>query len=295
MPKRLFNAMDFGTTLPGDAGISGCEKLQCVNRGFYGKNSSGKEVPEALPLAADVDATLNKIDKTKPVYFDFEPWLCNAQGQINILTQKLYAGTVLRQYAAKGPTGTTMLYGFPGQDFNPLNPPDTITAWKSLAASVLNGGELSSLIMANINALGFSAYPSEYTGKDDPMGSFPTQVKFNQISLDTLRANNPRNLPIYGWFKPAMVYRADGKHHMLDYKTTIAHMSWLLENCDGVVLWYWGGYPDVEKNLPTTIFDPNAPWYQAIKDSWSVYNSAPVFSQTVNRFISKFPSNFASA
>ncbi len=290
-----------GGAMPPDAGIPGCEFIQTCNRGFYGKDATGAEKPDIVPnWTKDVAATIAAIDITKPVYFDLEAWLANPLNAnpinpVDVLTQKLYAATVLSMYRKRNPTGLVTLYGYPNQNYNPLNPAAMTDAWKGVATKGLNGGEISDLINANIDAYGLSFYPSEYTGKDDPMGSFPTQVKYNQLSLDIARANNPRNLPIYGWFQPAMVYRGDGKRHFLDYKTTMANVSWILSNCDGLVLWFWDGYGDPDKNLAIAPWDTNMPWYQAVKDCVAVANAAPNYGNTVNNFINKFPTSFAAA
>jgi hypothetical protein len=299
--KKVFNAMGYRTGMPADAGLPGCEFIQTCNRNFYGKDSTGKEVPNIEPKwATDVEAALAALDTTKHVYFDLEPWLADPYNVapldlIKIYNFKLWAGTLLKKYKSKNPTGKVFVYGHPNGNFNPLNPVAATESWRTnVAVPTLSGGELSKLIMDNIDALTFSAYPSEYTGKDDPIGSFPTQIKYNETMLGVMRANNPRNLPIYAWVQPRMAYRADGKRYFLDYKTMLANVSWCLTNCDGIVLWDWDGYGDPAKGTPVAPWDTSMPWYQAVKDCLAANEAAPTYSKLFTDTINKFPASFAS-
>lgn len=281
MAKKVYNAMGYRSGMPADGGFGfGTEIIQTCNRGFYGKDAAGKEKYNIQPnWTGDVATVLNGLDKTKPVYFDLEPWLCNATGT-EILKQKLYAGLLCEQYKKLNPTGSVQLYGFPSGNVHPDNAPSQIEAWRNGVTKMLSGGELSDLIMNNIDAHSFSAYPSEYTGRDDEMGSFPTQVKYNTLMLNTLKANNPRNLPIFGWLQPRMQHRSDGRRYYLGYDAALANATWILKNCDGMVLFDWDGYGDPAVNEAVTSWSKaiTMPWYKGIKDAIANANIVPVVS-----------------
>jgi hypothetical protein len=300
MPKKIFNALGYraGSGMPEDAGL-GCELMQTCNRGFYATDSTGKFLWNKQPdWDTYVEDTLSKIDPNKSVYFDLEQWLCNATDPAEILQQKLYSAILLNRFKRKYPTfsKTVGCYGYPSEDMNPMNPASATEAWKAKVATIMNGGEISNYLNSGINAIFPSFYPGEFTGTDKITDSLSWQFKFNQIVLDTVKANNKNNYPIYGFFSPRIRLRKDGLYYLIDYKMTYAHVNWILTNCDGIVLWDWDGYGDPAKSVKVLTWDVaiTMPWYQAIKDCISVFNGSPNVNGMINNLATKFPDTYSA-
>lgn len=314
MPKRIFNTMGYrpqpagATPYPQDGGFGfGCEYMQTFNRNYYAVDGAGKPIWSKTPdWNGTVDAALAAIDPTKNVYFDLESWLCtNDTGPFDPIQEKLFAAILLARFRLKNPTFSKVFgaYGYPKEDVNPMNPQSATDAWKLRVADQMNGGEISKLINSSITAIFPSLYPGEFTGTDLMTDSLSWQFKFNQIVIDTIKANNVNNLPIYAFFSPRMRLRKDGQFHFMPYKLVLAHANWIMQNCDGIVLWDWDGYgdPDLPGFNPASItpitwdYFTSLPAYQALKDCFAVFNAAPTYSNLMNNIINKSTAAYLSA
>jgi len=309
MAKRIFNAMGYrpasagGTNMPLDAGFAGCEYMQTFNRNYYATDITGKPLWWKQPdWNGTVDAAISKIDPNQHVYFDLESWFCTTDtGPDDVIQEKLFAAILLARFRRKFPAFNKVFgtYGYPKQDVNPLNPAAQTDAWKLRVADQMNGGEISNLVNNSITALFPSLYPSEYMGTDLMTDSLSAQFKNNQIVIDTVRANNPKNLPIYAFFSPRMRLRKDGLYHFMPYKLVLAQANWIMNNCDGIVLWDWDGYGDPDASPATSVVTWDTavkmPWYAALKDCFSVSEVAPAYSNLMTNIINKSPAAFLSA
>lgn len=310
MAKRIFNAMGYrpaapgGTNMPPDGGFgNGCEYMQTFNRNYYAVDAKGAPVWSKQPdWTVAVDAALATIDPTKNVYFDVESWLCTTDlGPFDPIQEKLFAAILLARFRQKFPTFSKVFgaYGYPKADVNAMNPQTATDAWKLRVAQQMNGGEISNLINSSVTAIFPSLYPGEFTGTDLMTDSLSWQYKQNQIVLDAVRANNPSNLPVYAFFSPRMKLRKDGLYHFMPYKLVLAHANWIMNNCDGIVLWDWDGYGDPDATPPTSVLTwdiaVTMPWYQALKDCFSVASIAPSYSGLMTNIINKSTAAYLSA
>jgi len=273
----------------------GLEELQTCNRGFYALDANGAEVLNKEPDWNLVKTNFqNGINVNKSVYFDTEYWITpELHADLGErLGCKYYTGRALQIYTdifKQPPAGTPPppssvmrgIYGLPTGAMHPQNPQAATDIWKQVVAIQMNGGELSKYIMQNINCLFPSFYPYDY-GAGNLTVSINVQIQFNSILLTTTKANNIYNYPIYGFFTPRLI-KPNGTRPFLNYASTYTLANWILQNCDGIVLWDWDGYGGGLQPYGTEVvsWDSNAPWFKAIKDLQAIYNRAPVY-QTIN-------------
>jgi hypothetical protein len=269
----------------------GLEELQTCNNGFYAKDANNANLYNRQPDWNEVKTILvQNLNLRKSLYFDLEYWVTvdYHTKYYEYLNDKAFAATlvtiyseILRENSITSGNMVRGVYGIPNGNINPLNPQTAINAWTGIVSNQMNGGEISDLLMQNINCIFPSFYPYDYANGDINK-TIQIQKQYNQLVIDVTRSNNIYNYPIYGFFTPRLI-KPNGTRPFLDYNTAYNLADWILTNCDGIVLWDWDGYGYGEKAYGTEValWDNNAPWFLAIKSLQGKYNITPTY-QTIN-------------
>lgn len=309
-----------GTYDPTTLGWEACQIVNGNTIPFYPVSSGKNQLWKEPDWDAIYTALVAYINPNKHVYFDLESWLNDARTRktdgsdtrthvditLDVYQQQLFACRLLSTFWQAFPTfnKTIGIFGIPNGNWKPANGNNDRIAWDATNKELMNGGLLSDFLLNQVNTLMPAFYPGYYSYATSDSNNLLWNYQYNTDLMDQLKKHvldrrstiGGTKYKVYGFFQPRIKKSEvingvtyDYRPYM-NYDDTYALVYWILNNCDGMMLFDWDGYGNGHWNPAAnggaggwtgiSAWDTNAPWVQAIRDCLAYFNNS-IISENV--------------